>query len=308
MRVLAATGDIWGISGPVFLELYAALAIATGIATLLIRRSLARSQAPAPAPATGLVNPDYVAYLHDGSELTVLAALSALHVAGRLTSAGPRRVQATGAIGSDAGELQQAIHRCAQDPIQPAKLVSAPPVVEALSRIERRLIDAGLLLSAGQRTRIRASSWMLWAVVAVGVLRGIPGHQAGKPIGLLLTVLALVTVAAVVFSVTAPRRTDRGKTELVRLRSAHASLSPKLRPRWRVYGPEGAALGVAVFGASALWAADPSLAKDLGARQMLSASGSGGEGWSGGAWGGEGCGGGGGGCGSAAGCGGGCGG
>jgi hypothetical protein len=57
MRVLAATGDTWGISGPVFLELYAALAIITGIITVLARRSLARSHAPAPAPETDLVDP-----------------------------------------------------------------------------------------------------------------------------------------------------------------------------------------------------------------------------------------------------------
>jgi hypothetical protein len=63
-----------------------------------------------------------------------------------------------------------------------------------------------------------------------------------------------------------------------------------LRPHWRVYGPEAAALGIAVFGASALWAADPALAKDLGARQMLSAGDSGGGSWSGGTAGGGGCG------------------
>jgi uncharacterized protein (TIGR04222 family) len=290
MRVLAATGDTWGISGPVFLELYAALAIITGIITVLARRSLARSHAPAPAPETDLVDPDYVAYLHDGPELTVLAALSALHVAGRLTSAGPRRVHATGTIGTDAGELQQAIHLCAQNPIRSAKLASAPPVAKALGSIEDRLIGVGLLLSAGQRTRIRMTACMLWAVVAIGVLRSIAGYQAGKPISFLLAALAVVAVGAAVFSVTAPRRTDRGKAELARQRSAHASLSPKLRPHWRVYGPEAAALGVAVFGASALWAADPALAKDLGARQMLSAGDSGGGSWSGGTAGGGGCG------------------
>ncbi|MGH3711217.1 MAG: TIGR04222 domain-containing membrane protein [Pseudonocardiaceae bacterium] len=231
-----------------------------------------------------------------------------MHTAGFITSSGRRRVQAVGAVGSDTGELPRAIHKSAQDPVPRTTLTSAPPVAEALRRIERRLTEEGLLLTIKQRRRIRVTSWMLWAVAAVGAIRTIAGYQAGKPIGVLLALVAMVAVGAAVFSGTAPRCTDRGNAELTRLRIAHTSLSPKLRPRWQVYGPEGAALGVAVFGASALWAADPTLAKDLGARQMLSAGNSGGESWIGGTGGGGDGGSAGGGCGSGGGGGGGCGG
>jgi uncharacterized protein (TIGR04222 family) len=298
MRVLAATGDTWGIRGPTFLGLYAALAVVAVIATVLARRSLARS----PAPAVRLNNPDDVAYLHGGAELTVLTALSAMYVAGLIAASGRQRVQVVGAPGPDAGDLQRAIHLSAQEPVPRGKLPDAPPVADALRRIERRLIDAGLLVTAEQRKRIRRTAWVLWAVVAFGAVRAIAGYNAGKPIGLLLALLAVAVVGAAVLSLTAPRRTNRGNAELTRLRSAHASLSPKLRPRWRVYGPEGAALGVAVFGASALWAADPALAKELGTRQASFVGNSGGGGWSygggdsgGGGCGGGGCGGGGGG-------------
>ncbi|MGH3684344.1 MAG: hypothetical protein ACRDRU_00085 [Pseudonocardiaceae bacterium] len=41
MSILAATGDTWGISGPTFLGLYAALVVIAATATLLARRSLA---------------------------------------------------------------------------------------------------------------------------------------------------------------------------------------------------------------------------------------------------------------------------
>ncbi len=305
MHVLAAAGDAWGISESTFLGLYAALAVVAVIATVLARRSLARSPAPAPAPR--LDNPDEVAYLHNGPELTVLTALSAMYVADRIALSG--HVRAVGAVGPSAGELQRAIHLCAQDPVPQAELPGAPPVAEALGRIERRLIDAGLLLTAEQRRRIRCTGWMLWAVVAVGAIRAIADDRAGKPIGFLLALLAVAAVGAAVFSITAPRRTDRGDTELTRLRTAHASLSPRLRPKWRVYGPEGAALGVAVFGAGALWAADPALAKELGAPQMPSVGDSGGGGWGGGRWsGGSGSVGSGGGCGGGGGFGGGCGG
>lgn len=259
MHVLSAAGDTWGISGPTFLGFYVTLAVIAIIATVLARRSLARSHAPAPAPH--LDNPYDVAYLHLGRELTVLTALSAMHVAGRIAPSGRRRVRAVGAVGPDAGELQRAIHLSAQDPVLRAELPGAPPVAEALGRIERRLIDAGLLLTAEQRERIRRTGWMLWAVAAVGASRLITGIMAGKPSTFLLGLLAVVALVAL--SLTAPRRTDRGNAELTRLRTARASLSLRLKLNWRVYGPAGAALGVAVFGASALWAADPAFAEEL---------------------------------------------
>jgi uncharacterized protein (TIGR04222 family) len=296
-----ALGDTWGISGPTFLGLYAALTVVAVIATVLTRRALARS----PAPAHHLDNPDDVAYLHHGPALTVLTALSAMYVAGRVTSSGRGRVQAVGAVDPDARGLQRAIHLSTRQPVPRAKLPGAPPVAEALGRIERRLIDAGLLLSAEQRGRIRRAGWMLWAVVAVGAISAVAGDLTDKHLGFLLALLAAVAVSAAVFSLTTPRRTDRGNAELSRLRTVHASLSPRSRPNRRVYGPEGAALGVAVFGTGALWAADPALAKELGAPQMPSVDTLGGGG--GGRWigGGGGCGGGGGGGCSSGGCGGG---
>ncbi|HKR49069.1 MAG TPA: hypothetical protein VJT72_05705 [Pseudonocardiaceae bacterium] len=79
-----ALGDTWGISGLTFLAFYAALAVVAVITTMLTRRVLARN----PAPTHHLDNPDDVAYLHHGPELTVLTALSAMYVAGRATSSG----------------------------------------------------------------------------------------------------------------------------------------------------------------------------------------------------------------------------
>ncbi len=289
MHVLAATSDTWEVSGPTSLGIYAALAAVAVVATVLGRRSLARSHAPAPR----LDDPDDIAYLHGGPELAVRTALSALHVAGRIASSDRRRIKAVGAVDPDAGELEQAIHRCAQHPVPRAELPAAPPVAEALGRIERRLIDAGLLLTAEQRKRIRHAGWLLWAVVAIGAIRAFAGGMAGKPIGLLLALLGVAAVGAVTLRLTAPRRTDRGNAELTRLRTTRASLAPRMRPNWQVYRPARAALRVAIFGMRALWAAHPAFAKELGRHQTTSAGDSGGGDSGDGGCGSGGCGGGG---------------
>ena len=77
-------------------------------------------------------------------------------------------------------------------------------------------------------------------------------------------------------------------------------LSPSQRPDWTAYGPAGAALGVGLFGVSALWASDPAFAAEVEATQARAAASGAGS---------SGCGGGGSsGCGGGGGCGGGCGG
>ncbi len=180
MRTLAATGDTWGISGPTFLGPYAALAIVAIIATMLVRRALARSLTPTPAPIA--VNPEEVAYLHKGSELAVLAALSALHVAGNIASAGRRRLQVGGTVKPEASELELAIHRSAQQPVRRAALPGAQPVAEALGLIERRLIDAGLLLDTDRRRTAGAADPAAPARCHRGAARdpALPGRRRGR--------------------------------------------------------------------------------------------------------------------------------
>ncbi|WP_159079110.1 hypothetical protein [Plantactinospora sp. BC1] len=51
---------------------------------------------------------------------------------------------------------------------------------------------------------------------------------------------------------------------VARLRNAQQHLAPSLDPAWTVYGPNGAALAVALFGPGAIWQADPRLARALG--------------------------------------------
>jgi hypothetical protein len=101
--------------------------------------------------------------------------------------------------------------------------------------------------------------------------------------------------------VSAPRRSRLGDRTLAALRSDNHALDPQERPDWGLYGPMGAALGIGLFGMTAVWASDPAIAGELAVQRMATggsdSSGSSGGGDSGSS---SGCGGGG--------CGGGCGG
>lgn len=269
MTAFAATSDDWGISEPTFLGLYGALAVIAAFATVLARRRLARSTAASPGPGLD-TQPYHIAYLNGGPELTVLTALVTMRAQGSITTSGRHRVHAVGSLDPGGSDLEQAIHRSADQPAPRIGLPRTPPVREALTRIEHRLADTGLLLTGEQRRRIRRTSWMLWGVVAVGALRV---ATAGDPIGFLLVMMGVTAVGALVLTSIAPRRSDRGDAELKRLRSAHASLAPRMRPDHQVYGPTGAALGVAIYGTSSLWAADPAFATELGTQRPTSRDG-----------------------------------
>jgi len=98
MTTLAAAGDTWGISGPVFLVGYIALALAVLIASRGVRSSIANSNAPT-GSSDGVANrPHDVAYLNGGDELALLSALTSMRVAGTITTPSKRHVQAAGRI------------------------------------------------------------------------------------------------------------------------------------------------------------------------------------------------------------------
>lgn len=203
-------------------------------------------QPPDPAPL--LDHHEDMAYMNDGPELTVLAALTAMHAAGRIASSGHRCVHAAGL--TYASDLERAIRLSTQHPVPLAMLPSAPPVADALGYIERRLIDAGLLLTVEQRERERIGCLDMILVGMVGIVAMVTNVLFGF-------IVILVALAAMSVLSSGTWRTGRGDAELTRLRAEYAGLSPQLRPA-------RAGLKVAIFGASALWDADPAFAKALG--------------------------------------------
>ena len=196
-----------------------------------------------------------------------MSALTALRLRGAIWS---ERGNAQAVPRSDAGrdELERAVHAAVATPTHRKWIANSNGVADALARTERRLIDAGLLLSDAQRRRIRGTGWWMGAVAGLGLVRLLAGIANAKPVGLLVVAFLVVTIVAIVLLVSAPRRTRRGDRTLAALRDENHALAPKERPDWALYGPIGAALGIGLFGMSAVWASDPAIAGELAVQRM----------------------------------------
>src|SRR5690606_8271839 len=123
-----------------------------------------------------------------------------------------------------------------------------------------------------------------------------------RPVGFLIALTIVTAIAAVAFFASVPRMTRSGRATLTELRTRNRHLDPGHSPAWATYGATGAAMGVALYGGAAFWAADPAFAALTGLpRHTATDSGSsaagvtyGGDGGGGdGGGGGGGCGGGG---------------
>ncbi|WP_214368563.1 TIGR04222 domain-containing membrane protein [Pseudonocardia sp. H11422] len=296
MSSLAAAGDTWGISGPTFLMAYSVVAVAVWVAATRARRAIADQRPDRPLEDI-TAHPHDVAYLNSGSELAVYSALSAMRLDGTIVTAGRGNVQAAGRIDRSADELERAIHFTATVPTARYRLQFHRAVVTALEGIEQHLVGGGLL-SADRRRAVRKVGFWMLVVAGLGLVRLLAGVADARPVGWLVVTLLAVTVVALVHLSRAPRRTPLGDATLERLRHEHHALSPAMKPDWAAYGPTGAALGVGVFGMSALWASDPAFADELAAQKLAATGGAGGGGYGGdagtGSDGGGSCGGGGG--------------
>jgi uncharacterized protein (TIGR04222 family) len=295
------TTSTWGISGPTFLVLYGLLAVMIAASWWLTRQQIRASRGFSLHPGELSRRPQDLAYLNGGPQLAIFSALSAMRLHGWVAvSSGA--VQAVGHLGPGATDLERAIHAVATKPVHRLALPAQSPVWTALDAVARRLTRTGLLVSDGARLRLRRIGLWMAGVAVLGVVRLVAGVQSGHPVGFLILELLAVSVATIVMLRAIPRRTEHGDQVLAELRSLQYDLDPASRPNWTVYGPAAAALGVGLFGVSALWASDPAMAAELEAQRATALGGAGGYS-AGGSDGGGGSS-----CGGGGGCGGGCGG
>ncbi|MVU80043.1 TIGR04222 domain-containing membrane protein [Nocardia sp. ET3-3] len=296
LRTAAASTatDTWGISGPDFLRFYliaAGLAVLFGFAwrTAVQRWPIGRQ------PAEQL-RPSEAAMLADDRR-PILAALAQLR--------GHRLVGATG----------KPVTR--PEPTDPASLdpfsenlhayLRKYPLTRRMSELEaatgtatehlrRDLAERGYLFGERRRNALWAGLIPLAALILLGLVRVIAGMIGHHSVAFLED--SLVALAVLVWLVgRPPRLTHRGRMALARARSQNRHLRPANSPAYSAYGPDAAALAVALFGAGALWSFAPQLAGAVDATTGSWIHGSAGSSCSSGGSGGCGGGGGGGGCG-----------
>jgi uncharacterized protein (TIGR04222 family) len=299
----------WGISGPAFLQLYLLLAGAVLVAALRSRHLRRHPSVPAGAPPLDARSDAYlIAYLGGGPSRALLAALGSLRAAGLVRGYNRRCARVATPPTAWRPALERAVLTETVVPLTRAELVRRHSVGSALAGLRDDLVRRGLLhsASAGQRRRW---AFTMAALLVLGLARLVAGLSGGKPVGFLVLAMLLVAALTVLlFRLAASARTARGDAELAELRAAHPHLSPNMKPDWTANGATAAGLAVGLFGAGALWAADPAFAGEMIMERAFSGvSGSGSSGgWvgsgcggssGGGGGGGGGCGGGGGGCG-----------
>ena len=293
--------ETWGISGPDFLRLYLIAAVVLAAYSIWMRRRAGRA-------ATGSDRPPgaaELAYLNGGESTVMYSSLAGLRAAGAVAVGSLGELTVTGALPAGATRLDHAIHEAARRHVAGRALRTDPGVGNALQEILDGLIRAGWVLDDEQRARARLGAWLMLGLAGVGAVRLVAGILNDRPIGF-LAALIVATVLAGLALRAVPRnaRTAVGRRLLAKTRRTNRHLRPNQAPAWATYGATGAALGVALYGTEALWAADPVFASDAGLARPKSSSssygGGSGDGGGGGGGGSGGCGGGG--------CGGGCGG
>ncbi|HEX4361302.1 MAG TPA: TIGR04222 domain-containing membrane protein [Pseudonocardia sp.] len=223
-----------------------------------------------PTPASGAsaaaaADPYLIALLNGGPKLAVLAGQSALRAHG-LLGEGPRVPEAAArAIPAARPKwpLELAILSATDLPVPYSRLQSDPAVVGALRALLDELVQHRLLVSEQRRDRLRLWGLALFGLFALGVWRLVDGIGNGHPVGFLVPPMLLAGAGTALWYLRLPRRTPSGDAALARLRREYAYLVPSMCPGWAASGPAAAALGVAVFGVAAIWAADPAFAAEL---------------------------------------------
>lgn len=274
MTYLALDSGTWGIDGPDFLLLYLTLAgVAVVVSLVLRQRALAGEDAGSAASHLG---PYEVAYLNGGENQAVVAATTALHQQGVLGTTGYKKLTAQHTLPASAHPLEQAILKAvvSGNATSGNRLRYEHRVQQALATIAQSLSRTGLLVSPDAARRARRASWLLLAVLVLGLVRLAAGFANGRPIGfLVLAVIAVAVIEVVLVARSVPTVTARAKESLSAIRLQNSHLSPRSNPAWETYGPHSAAMGIALFGTAALWSADPAFASELDIEQHRAASG-----------------------------------
>jgi uncharacterized protein (TIGR04222 family) len=247
----------WGVPGPVFLIGYVvALVAVVGLAIAHRRLPIAGRLAGSPVA----LEPQEVAYLNGGEQLTVYAALAGLRAAGAIGLADKRLLQLTDRP-AVVTPTEAAIYNVAGYSVSPSSLLDSNAVAGAVRQLRERLESAGLITNELQRRAIRRWALPCFALVLLGAIRIEAGSTSNHPTGYLMLATALALFAGLYLRTDPPATTTRaGRAAVARTRSQHRHLQRSSNPSYVTYGPAAAAMGVALFGTVALFDLDPAFA------------------------------------------------
>jgi uncharacterized protein (TIGR04222 family) len=141
------------------------------------------------------------------------------------------------------------------------QLSGDPAAQRALGDLRLGLERDRLLVSRARAWAYRAAALILLPVIAFGGVRVAAGTRADRPTGILILLLVASACWLIVsLLASAPWRTAAGDKAVLRLRSRHSHLAPVHQPSYATYDAATAAMGVALFGASAMFLLDPTFA------------------------------------------------
>ncbi|WP_181776488.1 TIGR04222 domain-containing membrane protein [Amycolatopsis pittospori] len=247
--------DTWGIPGPTFLAIYAALIVLPLVIGLLwtiavkLGRKAPRAAVSGPQPTVY-----ELAYLAGGPDRVVDAAIAALVDRGTLRVSSSKKLQLAGPEPADA--IERAVAKAAKPGhnsttrgIRDRLRMSGP--MQALAQN----LEARGLVVANRAPQIRRVVFFLYlAVLVLGVVRLIAGISADRPVGFLIPLLIAATFATLVARAvknkrSGPRPTSDGNRILGR---ANADLARE-RKRGIPNAPAmGGAAGGAMLGGAAV--------------------------------------------------------
>ena len=293
--LVTTTADTWGITGEQFLWGYGLLCVAAAIG---VWRAYRQALGPPAGPTDPL--PDLsigeIGMLSGGPGCAITAATARLYHDG-LVNGTTGTLAVTGELDATADPIEREVFETVtREPwLSVGQILDRVRDSATMRTLSEQMTRAGLLLDGPQARRIHLL-WLAPALLtAIGVLRVLAGAANDQAVLVLFVMTGATGLATARLVALRPVATRRGQDILERLRGERESLL-------RQPTASQSALTVALFGAGALWLAEPAIASALGVpREEETAGGGGGGGlgnWGGwGDWGGSdgggGCGGGG---------------
>jgi uncharacterized protein (TIGR04222 family) len=260
MTLISAPGDTWGISGPDFLAVYLGAAVVFLIVALVFRLSVTRS---GPDHMVRQPSRGEIAYLTGGASQAMYSSLAGLRAVGAVGLVEKGTLSRTGPAPDGMTRLDEAVYDAAGRGVRVADLMADVRVRSALDELALIVERAGWLVDDAARTRARIGAFLLLALAVFGIVRTVAGLANGRPVGIIIVATIVIAVVGLIL-LRVPRLTSAARNALNQTVQANRHLAPSQSPSWATYGLSGAALGVALYGTSAMWVADPAFAQDAG--------------------------------------------